>query len=103
MCCAVQSGTTRPSVASGLFYRLPEAFAAVRLSNIPTVLLKLGETTMKKLVAGLATITFVLGTFACGGAKKAPDAGDAADDSGKEKKSLEKFEGSKMETADEEE
>ena len=59
---------------------------------------------MKKLVATVATIAFALGTVACGGADKgAQDATDAAGDDGSKKKSLEKFEGDKMEKAEEEE
>ena len=63
---------------------------------------------MKKLVklaATLMALSFLMGTVACGGADKgAKDATDAAEPTdGGEKKSLEAFEGNKMEVADEEE
>lgn len=58
---------------------------------------------MKKLVAGIATVAFVLGTVACGGADKgAKDASDQGDDAAP-KKSLEKFEGNRMEKGSDEE
>lgn len=61
---------------------------------------------MKKLAVGIASVAFVLGTLACGGAPKtdAKDSSDepAADDGG-EKKSLEKFEGNRMEKGSDEE
>jgi hypothetical protein len=59
---------------------------------------------LTKLAATLMALCFLMGTVACGGADKAPaDATDAADAPGGEKKGLEKFEGNKMEVADEEE
>ena len=62
---------------------------------------------LTKLAAALMVLSFLMGTVACGGADMAAaDATDAAeppaDDAG-EKKGLEKFEGNKMEVADEEE
>ncbi|MCA9622423.1 MAG: hypothetical protein KC731_25550 [Myxococcales bacterium] len=64
---------------------------------------------MKKLARIFAVITttaFLFGTVACGGAAdKAKDASDeaAGSDDGAGKKGLEKFEGNRMEKADEEE
>jgi hypothetical protein len=62
--------------------------------------------TLTRLAAAAITIAFVMGTVACGGAaEKASDASDAADtsDDAAPKKGLEKFEGNRMEKADEEE
>jgi hypothetical protein len=59
---------------------------------------------LTKLAAALMALSFLMGTVACGGADKgAADATDAAEPEGGDKKGLEKFEGNKMEVADEEE
>ncbi len=59
--------------------------------------------TLTRLAAAATTIAFVMGTVACGGAAdKAKDASDTSDDAAP-KKGLEKFEGNRMEKADEEE
>jgi hypothetical protein len=77
------------------------------MSTFSTERYSLGELQMKKLIVGISTAAFLLGTVACGGADKGmadpSDATDAADDAGGEKKGLEKFEGNKMEKSDEEE
>lgn len=65
------------------------------------------NTTMNKIariVALLATAGFLLSTVACGGADAAAkDASDAAADADEGGKKMEKFEGNKMEKANEEE
>jgi len=58
---------------------------------------------MKKLMTAIAATAFVLGTVACGGADKAAKDASDADESSEPQKGLEKFEGNKMEKADEEE
>jgi hypothetical protein len=60
--------------------------------------------TLTRMAAAIATTAFILGTVACGGAAdKAEDASDASGDDAAPKKSLEKFEGNRMEAAEEDE
>jgi len=60
--------------------------------------------TLARMAAAITTVAFVLGTVACGGAADKPaDPTDAAGDDAAPKKGMEKFEGNRMEKADEEE
>jgi hypothetical protein len=60
---------------------------------------------MKKLVFGIAAAALVLGSLACGGSNKEAESASEpeAAEEGSGKKSLEKFEGNRMEKAAEEE
>lgn len=59
--------------------------------------------TLTRMAAAITTAAFILGTVACGGATDAPkDASEAGDDAAP-KKGLEKFEGNRMEAAEEDE